>query len=92
MNHQPLQFNNLRNMLPTEESKTKLSAAIGVPVTQINAWLDLDNKSVPYADSLVKMTKYFGCSCDYLLDKSNIKDKPDDVKKLIDRFCDFEDK
>lgn len=83
MNHQPLKFNNLRNMLPTEESIINLSAAIGIPVKQINAWLDPNNKSVPYADSLKKMMDYFYCSCDYLLDLSNIKDRPDDVKRLL---------
>lgn len=82
----PLQFNNLRSLLPTEESKINLSIAIGVPVKQINAWLDPSNKSVPKADSLVKMMRYFDCSCDYLLDLSNIKERPDDVKRLINEL------
>lgn len=73
-------------MLLTEESKIDLSIAIGVPVKQINAWLDPSNKSVPKADSLVKLMKYFDCSCDYLLDLSNIKERPDDVKKLLDKL------
>ncbi len=81
-----MQFNNLRSLLPTEESKINLSIAIGVPVNQINAWLDPNNKSVPKADSLVKMMRYFDCSCDYLLDLSNIKERPDDVKKLLDKL------
>lgn len=81
-----MQFNNLHSMLPTEESKINLSIAIGVPVKQINAWLDPSNKSVPYADSLAKMMRYFDCSCDYLLDLSNIKERPDDVKKLLDEL------
>lgn len=86
MNSQPIQFHNLRTLLPTEESKINLSIAIGVPVKQINAWLDPDNKSVPKTDSLVKMMRYFDCSCDYLLDLSNIKDRPDDVKKLLEEL------
>ncbi len=49
MNQIPLKFNNLRSLLPTEESKIDLSIAIGVPVNQINAWLDPNNKSVPKA-------------------------------------------
>ena len=81
-----MEFNNLRSLLPTEESKIDLSIVIGVPVKQINAWLDQNNKSVPKADSLVKMMRYFDCSCDYLLDLSNIKDRPDDVKKLLDEL------
>lgn len=81
-----MEFNNLRSLLPTEESKIDLSIVIGVPVKQINAWLDPDNKSVPYADSLVKMMRYFDCSCDYLLDLSNIKERPDDIKRLLEEL------
>lgn len=81
-----LQFHNLRALLPTEESKIDLSIAIRVSVNQINAWLDPSNASVPKADSLIKMMKYFDCSCDYLLDLSDIKDRPDDVKRLIEEL------
>lgn len=90
MNRQSLQFTNLQTLLPTEESKINLSIAIGVPVKQINAWLDQNNKSVPYADSLVKMMRYFNCSCDYLLDLSNIKERPDDIKRLISELHKFD--
>ena len=83
---QTQQFHNLRSLLPTEESKIDLSIAIGVPIKQINAWLDPNNKLVPKADSLIKMMKYFDCSCDYLLDLSNIKERPDDVKRLLDEL------
>lgn len=86
MSRQSLQFTNLRTLLPTEESKINLSIAIGVPVNQITEWLDPKNKSVPYADSLIKMMKYFDCSCDYLLDLSDIKERPDDVKRLLDEL------
>lgn len=90
MNRQPLQFNNLRNMLPTEESKIDLSIAIGVPVSQINAWFDPNSKFVPKADILKKMMDYFDCSCDYLLDMSDIKDRPDDVKRLLEEITYFQ--
>ena len=73
-------------MLPTKESKINLSIAIGVPVEKINNWLDPNNESVPKADSLKKMMDYFDCSCDYLLDLSNIKGSPDDVKRLIEEL------
>lgn len=86
MKLQKMKFHNLRALLPTEESKINLSIAIGVPVKQINDWLDPNNNSVPYADSLIKMMKYFDCSCDYLLDFSNIKDRPDDVKRLLEEL------
>lgn len=84
--HNDPPFHNLHTLLPTEESKINPSIAIGVPVKQINDWLDPINNSVPKADSLIKMMKYFDCSCDYLLDLSNIKDRPDDVKKLIEEL------
>lgn len=89
--HKP-PFHNLHTLLQTPESRTYLSIFTGIPITKINNWLDPDSRVVPKADELVLMAKYFDCFCDYLLDLSNIKDRPDDVKKLIDRFCDFEDK
>lgn len=30
--------------------------------------------------------RYFDCSCDYLLDLSSIKDRPDDVKRLLEEL------
>lgn len=81
-----MEFHNLRSLVPTEESKIDLSIAIGVPVKQVNAWLDPSNELVPKADSLIKMMKYFDCSCYYLLDLSNIKERPDDVKRFLDEL------
>lgn len=85
-------FHNLNTLLPTPESITYLSMFTGIPITKINNWLDPDSRVVPKADELVLMAKYFNCSVDYLLDLSDIEDRPDDVKKLIDRFRDLEDK
>lgn len=62
------QFHNLHNLLPTQESRIQLSIFTGIPLTKINNWLDPEKKSVPKADSLVIMAKYFDCSVDYLLD------------------------
>lgn len=67
------QFHNLHSLLPTQESRTRLSESTGIPLTKINNWLDPDKKSVPKADSLVIMAEYFDCSVEYLLDLTEIK-------------------
>lgn len=64
----------------------------GIPITKINNWLDPNSRVVSKADELILMSKYFECSVDYLLDMSDIEDRPDDVKKLINEFRDPEDK
>jgi len=68
MKQQKIEFHNLRNLLPTQESRVRLSEATDIPLTTINAWLDQENKSMPKAKSLVKIANYFNCSIDYLLD------------------------
>lgn len=89
--HNPL-FHNLHTLLPTQESRVQLSIFTGIPLTKINNWLDSDSRAVPKADLLVIMARYFNCSVDYLLDLSNIKQRPDDVKKMISGFRDPMDK
>jgi len=68
MNIKKLQFTNLHNLLPTPESRLKLSEATNISISAINNWLDPDSNVVPKADSLILMSKYFNCSVDYLLD------------------------
>lgn len=70
---QPLQFNNLRSLLPTGESQIHIFIAIGIPVQKINGWLNPDNPTIPLVDSLAKMMKYFNCSVDYLHNMTSIK-------------------
>lgn len=69
----PLQLNNLRNLLLTQESRMKLAEETGILFPQINNWLDPNKESIPSADVMVVLAKYFGCSIDYLLDLSNVK-------------------
>lgn len=83
--HKP-PFHNLHTLLPTQESITQLSEVTGISLAKINNWLDPDSRAVPKADSLVIMAKYFECSVDYLLDLSNIKERPDDVKRFLDEL------
>lgn len=70
-----LKFNNLQNLLPTQSSRVKLSAATGIHINKINGWLNPEKKSVPKADALIAMADYFDCSVDYLLDLASIKDR-----------------
>ena len=64
----PIQFNNLRNLIPTQKSRIKLAEETGILFSQINSWIDLDNESIPAMDALIILAKYFGCSIDFLLD------------------------
>lgn len=64
-------FNNLHNLLQTQESIEQLSGAINIPRSTISKWLDSNSRVVPKADSLVAMSKYFECTVDYLLDLSD---------------------
>lgn len=66
-------FHNLHTLLPTPESKIQLSVFTGIPITKINNWLDPKSRVVPKADELMLMSRYFGCTVDYLLDLSDIK-------------------
>ncbi len=67
------QFNNLHTLLPTQESRIKLSESTNIPLSKINKWLDPNNRVVPKADSLMTMAKYFECTVDYLLDLTDRK-------------------
>lgn len=71
----PIQLNNLRNLLPTRKSIMKLSEETGILLPQIDNWLDPNKKSVPGADVMVVLAKYFGCSIDYLLDMTDKKNR-----------------
>jgi len=53
----------------------QLSKATGILLPQINNWLDPNKESVPNADIMVVLAKYFNCSIDYLLDITDGKDK-----------------
>ncbi len=70
--HKP-KFKNLHNLLPTQESRLKLSESPNIPLSTINKWLDSDSTTVPKADSLIAMAKHFECTVDYLLDLTDRK-------------------
>lgn len=83
--HKPA-FHNLRNLLPTPESRTYLSIFTGIPITKINNWLDPDSGAVPKANELVQIADYFNCSTDYLLDLVNTQIRADDMKMLLEKL------
>lgn len=85
MKQKPL-FHNLHNLLPTPESRIKLSEATGIPLTKIDNWLNPNSKSVPKADELVQIADYFDCSTDYLLDLVNTQIRADDMKMLLEKL------
>lgn len=86
MNKQKLSFHNLHNLLPTPESRVKLSEATGIPLTKINNWLDSNSRAVPKADELVQIADYFDCSTDYLLDLVNTQIRAEDMKMLLEKL------
>lgn len=62
-------------LLPTLEYGIKLSQETGIVFPQINNWLDQKKESIPSADVVVILAKYFGCSIDFLLDMPNDRNK-----------------
>ena len=70
----PIQFNNLRSLLPTKESRIELAQKTAILLPQINNWLDPNKQSIPSAGAMVILAKYFGCSIDYLLGLADEKD------------------
>lgn len=72
MKHKP-SFHNLHTLLSIPESRIQLSMFTSIPITKINNWFSPDSRVVPRADELVLMSKYFGCSMDWLLDLDDEK-------------------
>ncbi len=52
-------FHNLHTLLPTPESRTYLSIFTGIPSTKINNWLEPKSMTVPKADEVALLSKYF---------------------------------
>ncbi|MEG0799430.1 MAG: helix-turn-helix transcriptional regulator [Bacilli bacterium] len=55
-----------------------LSLEIGVSQETISAYLN--GKAKPSADNLIKLANYFNTSIDYLLDRTNVNIKVNDMK------------
>lgn len=61
-------FNHLRSLLETPESRKLGSLSTGIETSRMEKWFDPNNETIPMADELVLMAKFFGCSADYLPD------------------------
>lgn len=61
-------LHNLYNLLQTPESRKLLSLFTGIQTSKIDKWFDPNSKTLPKADELLLMAKFFGCSTDYLMD------------------------
>lgn len=71
-------------------TKKKIAADLGFGINQIKYWEDHGN--TPSAETVNQIAEYLNCSVDYLLGKTDIKEKPgtdvtptelsEDIKKL----------
>lgn len=68
-----IKWNNLQELLDDFGEKTKLSEATGISTGNISDWFNPHKKAQPSADALIKIARYFDCSVDYLLDRTNVK-------------------
>lgn len=69
-----IKWTNLQKLLKDRGEKAKLSEKTGISTGNISDWLNPDKNAQPSADALVKIAGHFGCSVDYLLDRTNIKE------------------
>ena len=69
-----IQWNNLHELLNGYREKVKLSKATGISTGNISDWFNPDKSAQPSADALYKIAEHFGCSVDYLMDRTDIKE------------------
>ena len=69
-----IEWNNLQELLAMYREKSKLSAKTGISTGNISDWFNPDKNAQPSADALIKIADYFGCSVDYLMDRTDIKE------------------
>ena len=83
-----IQWKNLQQLLSEPRSKAKLSKATGISTGNISDWFNQNKNAQPSADALVKIAKHFGCSVDYLLDQTDVREMnkqlSDNIIHLID--------
>ena len=68
-------MNNLRKIIESRNyTYTKVALDNGISLATINAYINSavgDNKKIPSLPTLINLAKYFNCSIDYLLDKTD---------------------
>ena len=80
-----IRWNNLQELLKGYGEKSKLSERTGISTGNISDWFNPDKPAQPSADALVKIADHFGCSVDYLLDRTDVKElnvKPTIIYRL----------
>ena len=68
-----IQWNNLQKLLNKPGEKIKLSNATGISTGNISDWFNLNKNAKPSAEALVKISKAFDCSVDYLLGLTDVE-------------------
>lgn len=76
-------LHNLEELLKEHGSKYKLSKATGISTGNISDWFNPNKKALPTTKALLKLADYFGCSIDYLLDRTNIPNYSPLISEII---------
>ena len=69
-----IRWNNLQELLKGSGEKTKLSKKTGISTGNISDWFNPNKNAQPSADALIKISAYFDCSVDYLLDRTDVRE------------------
>ncbi len=80
-----IQWNNLQKLLAGYREKTILSEKTGISTGNVSDWFNPNKNAQPSANALYRMTEYFECSVDYLMDRTDIKELSTEPK-VIYRF------
>lgn len=70
-----IQWNSLYEILNKHGEKTRLSKITGISTGNISDWLNPNKKAQPSADALVKISKAYDYSVDYLLGLTDVKER-----------------
>lgn len=69
-----IEWKNLQGLLSGYRKKVEMSKATGISTGNISDWFNPDKSAQPSADALYKIAEHFGCSVDYLMDRTDIKE------------------
>ena len=69
-----IRWKNLQDLLNDRGMKAELSEKTGISTGNISDWFNPGKSAQPSADALYKIAEHFGCSVDYLMGRTNIKE------------------
>ncbi len=72
-------MNNLDNLLK-EKGITQLNLSMKIGITQETISAYINGKAKPSADTLIKLADHFNTTTDYILDRTNINCRVENVK------------